>query len=113
MGTVMQAALVQFAIAAFGLTAIVMAMSDHVGARRWAPVVGLAGQPFWAIFAVGADAYGVVLLTIAYTGAYLVGFNAQWRPLHWWRHYRIARQYTDRRGAARVARAFVNLARSR
>lgn len=76
----MSAALVQVAITAFGVAALVMAMSNHAGARKWAPVVGLAGQPFWVIFAVQTNAGGVLTLTVAYTFAYLLGLHSQWWP---------------------------------
>ena len=71
--------MIQFALAAFGLTALYMAMSRHPRANRWAPVVGLCGQPAWAIFAVQAEAWGLLALSTAYALVYVRGCWVQWR----------------------------------
>lgn len=71
--------LIQFALAAFGLTALWMATGRSAAARRWAPVVGLAGQPFWLLFAWRSDAWGLLLLSLAYTAVYARGAWVQWR----------------------------------
>lgn len=74
----MTAAIIQLCIAAFGLTAVALALSLSPRARRWAPVVGLAGQPFWIAFALRADGWGVLALTVAYTLVYANGVRVQW-----------------------------------
>lgn len=63
----------QFLLAAFGLTALWMATGNSLPARRWAPVVGLLGQPFWMVFAIEARAWGLLALSGAYTAVYLRG----------------------------------------
>lgn len=68
----------QLAIAVFGLTSIYFAMGNNPQRRKWAPVIGLAGQPFWAYFAVQSGGWGLGLLVAAYTVVYIVGVRAQW-----------------------------------
>lgn len=68
----------QFAIAITGLVAVFLSQSRLEGLRKWAPIFGLAGQPFWALAAVKADQWGIQLLTVAYTLAWLKGFWSFW-----------------------------------
>lgn len=70
----------QFALAFFGLTAMWLAMGNSARGRRWAPLVGLAGQPFWLAFAIGTDAWGLLALSLAYSAVYARGAWVQWRP---------------------------------
>lgn len=76
--------MIQLALAVFGLAALYMSMCMVAGhndrARRWAPIVGLCGQPFWIWFAIGVQAWGLLVLSIAYTAVYLRGAWVQWRP---------------------------------
>ena len=73
----------QYFIALFGLSAVYMAMvSDSESARRWAPVVGLAGQPFW-LYATGSAAqWGMFALCCAYTAIYCKGAWKAFRTTH-------------------------------
>ena len=70
--------MIQFALAFFGLTALWMATGHHLGLRKWAPVVGLVGQPFWIAFAVQARAWGLLALSLAYAGVYVRAAWLQW-----------------------------------
>ena len=70
----------QTLIALFGLTSLIFAMGNNRRLRKWAPVVGLAGQPFWAVFAVESGGWGLVLLVLAYTLVYLNAIRLQWSP---------------------------------
>lgn len=70
---------VQLALALFGLTALWLAMGRSERGRRWAPLVGLAGQPFWLWFAVSVQAWGLLVLSLAYTAVYARGAWLQWR----------------------------------
>lgn len=70
--------LTQLALAAFGLTAMWLAMGKSPAGRRWAPVVGLAGQPFWIAFAIASSAWGLLALSIAYSLVYVRGIWVQW-----------------------------------
>ncbi len=71
--------MIQFALAFFGLTALYMATGSNPKARKLAPVVGLCGQPFWLIFAISTDAWGLCALSLAYTAVYIRGVFIQWR----------------------------------
>ena len=71
--------MIQFALAIFGLSALFMAMGHNARARRWAPVVGLCGQPFWVAFAVQSSAWGLLALSLAYSAVYVRGAWVQWR----------------------------------
>jgi len=74
--------MIQFALAFFGLSAIFMAMGNNLTARKWAPIVGLCGQPFWLTFAYQTHASGVMLLSLAYIVVYLIGVRNQWMSNH-------------------------------
>lgn len=71
--------MIQLALAFFGLAALWMAMSGDKRLHRWAPIVGLCGQPFWFAFALGAHAWGIVVLVVLYTAVYARGAWVQWR----------------------------------
>lgn len=68
----------QLAIALFGLTALLFAMGSHPGRRKWAPVIGLAGQPFWFLATIPTAQWGMVALCCAYTLVYIRGIAMQW-----------------------------------
>lgn len=71
--------MIQLALAFFGLTALYMATGHSLKARRWAPLVGLCGQPFWVVFAIQARAWGLLALSVAYSAVYIRGAWLQWR----------------------------------
>lgn len=72
--------MIQLLLALFGLTSIWLAMGRNVRGRKWAPVIGLFGQPFWFLFALDAGAWGLMALVAAYTVVYLRGILLQWGP---------------------------------
>lgn len=65
--------MIQIALALFGLSALYMAMGRNAQLRRWSPIVGLCGQPFWLYFAVNAGAWGMFALSVAYSLVYIRG----------------------------------------
>jgi hypothetical protein len=68
----------QIAIAAFGLTAVLLSQLPQERARRWACIFGLAGQPFW-LYATGSTAqWGMFALCVAYSLIWAVSFWRQW-----------------------------------
>ena len=73
--------MIQLALAAFGLCALWLATSHHPRARRWAPLVGLCGQPFWLWFAwhTTPRGWGLLTLSLAYTAVYIRAAWLQWR----------------------------------
>ncbi len=73
--------MIQIALAFFGLSALWMATcTESQTARRWAPVVGLLGQPAWLWFAISTSAWGLLALSLAYTAVYVRGAWLNWRP---------------------------------
>lgn len=64
--------IVQFCLGLFGLAALALALRGGAAAR-WAPFVGLVGQPFWIWFALTARpaAWGLLVLALAYTVVYV------------------------------------------
>jgi hypothetical protein len=73
--------LVQLALAICGLAALWLAMGTSARGRRWAPLIGLCGQPAWLWFAWDVRAWGLVAVSIAYTAVYARGAWLQWRKM--------------------------------
>lgn len=67
----------QLLLALFGLASAYMAMGTRSErARRWAPFVGLAGQPCWLAFAWSLPEdkrWALVVISSAFTVVYLRG----------------------------------------
>ncbi len=76
--------MIQIALAVCGLTAMFLALSEQPGRRKWAPLVGLAGQPFWFMATIPTEQWGMVALCVAYSGLYIRGIALQWR-MAWFR----------------------------
>ena len=68
----------QLLIAIFGLTAMSLALSQSARHRKWAPVWGLASQPFWFAATIPTGQYGMVALCVAYTLVYVRGVWIHW-----------------------------------
>lgn len=60
----------QLFIAMFGLTALCFAMGNNPTRRRLAPMIGLAGQPFWFVATISTHQWGMVALCAAYSAVY-------------------------------------------
>ena len=72
--------MIQVFMAVFGLGAVYMSMvATSPRARRFAPVVGLCGQPAWLYVTAMAGQWGMFLLCCAYTALYLRGSWQAWR----------------------------------
>jgi hypothetical protein len=70
----------QLAIALFGLTALYLSMVRATPrAMRWAPVIGLMGQPAWLWATWSAGQFGMFGLCVAYTVVYAVAAWKFWR----------------------------------
>ena len=69
----------QLGIAFFGVLAVWLVQEDRIERRRWAPVCGLLGQPFWIWMAVSGQQWGVLVLTALYTVTWARGLR-MWRP---------------------------------
>ena len=71
----------QILLAMFGLTAVYMSMvSTSPTHNKWAPVVGLCGQPFWLYATASANQWGMFVLCLAYPALYAKG---SWRVYKW------------------------------
>jgi hypothetical protein len=68
----------QIGIALTGVVAVAFAQSDKPTLRRWAPVFGLLGQPFWFWAAMRAEQWGVFAVSVLYALAWARGFYAFW-----------------------------------
>lgn len=68
----------QLALAIFGLAALWLSMGHNPTGRKWAPLVGLCGQPAWIWFAYSAQAWGMFVLSLAYTAVYGRGIWLHW-----------------------------------
>jgi hypothetical protein len=70
----------QVGLGLFGVPAVLLAMDPAWSRRRWAPIFGLAGQPFWFWSAISAEQWGIVLLSVLYTLSYIRGLRTYWTP---------------------------------
>lgn len=69
--------IIQALLAFFGLTSLWMYSGNNLLARKWAPVVGICGQPFWLVFAWQSEGWGMGLISAAYTLVYARGIWIQ------------------------------------
>lgn len=74
-------------IAAFGLIAVTLALGNNRRARRWSPIIGLIGQPFWFLLAFQQHSGGLLIVSALWTLVYLRGVWAFWlsRDARWQR----------------------------
>ena len=70
----------QVLIAACGITSVWCSQSATDAVRRWACVAGLIAQPAWLYASVNASQWGIALLSLVYTAAWLRGVR-----VYWWR----------------------------
>lgn len=87
----------QIGMSIFGLSALAMAYSGRPALMKWSPLVGIAGQPFWAAFAWIVSSWALALLVPAFSAAYLYGIWKQWEVRRWlWRLVRPGTVAEDR-----------------
>lgn len=65
----------QVAIFLLGPTAVILANTKR---RRWAPIVGLASQPFWFWTTIANHQWPVLATCFIYTGAWGLGLYNLW-----------------------------------
>jgi hypothetical protein len=65
----------QIGIAVFGVLAVWLSQDEHTARRRWAPVFGLLGQPFWVWMAWSGQQWGVLILCALYTVSWARGLR--------------------------------------
>lgn len=69
---------VQIGIMTFSGLAAWLSMDSREHVRKWAPVVGLASQPFWAISSWQAGQFGAIAMTVWFTIVWLRGIKTYW-----------------------------------
>ena len=70
------AEIIQVALVVFGVGAVYLTQCKSAKARRWAPVVGLLGQPFW--FAAAWGQPGMLAVVTLYTAVWAKGCFTAW-----------------------------------
>jgi hypothetical protein len=70
--------MVQAVILLSGALAIWLTQVGSLKASRVACLIGLAGQPFWLYATCNAGQWGMFLLSVFYTGAWLMGVRTYW-----------------------------------
>jgi len=63
--------IIQFSVALIGFASIYSALHASASVRRFAPILGLVGQPFWFYVTITAGQWGMVALCAAYTVVYV------------------------------------------
>ena len=76
--------LAQIGIAIFGVTAVACSQSKSFLVRKWASVLGLAGQPFWIYAAWHAEQWGILALCALYTASWAHGLYTHWIAVDKW-----------------------------
>ena len=68
----------QLIIAVTGMVAIYLTQQSNEGIKKYAPILGLAGQPFWYCTTLLNEQYGIFVLTLGYTYLWGLGFYNNW-----------------------------------
>ena len=68
----------QIAIAVTGLVAIWLTQQRREGWKRYACLFGIVGQPFWFYSSYQAEQWGIFVLAVFYTYAWMVGIKNNW-----------------------------------
>lgn len=74
--------MIQFCVAFFGFVAIFLTQVESEKLKRYAPVFGLISQPFFLFSTLEAEQWGMFLLSVAYTFAWLFGIYNVWIKPH-------------------------------
>ena len=61
-----------------GISAVWLSQSSDPAYRKYAPVLGLVGEPFWLSSAIIHSQWGIFVLGLFYTFAWGRGFWIQW-----------------------------------
>ena len=70
--------LIQVAIAITGVLAIWLTNDSNIERRKYASIFRLLGQPFWVYTTYVTAQWGIFILSIVYTFAWLRGFKNNW-----------------------------------
>jgi nicotinamide riboside transporter PnuC len=70
----------QTMIVVTGVLAIWLSQDALESRRKWAPILGLIGQPFWFYAAYTTEQWGIFVLCFFYTAAWAKGLYTYWKP---------------------------------
>lgn len=70
----------QFIIPVSACLAIWLLARDNRSLRRWGPLAGLVGQPFWFVATISAEQWGMLLVAVWFTWVYLETTYRYWFP---------------------------------
>lgn len=68
----------QIGIVFFGVLAAWLTQQANESRKKYACILGLISQPFWFYSAIESEQWGIFLLSIIYTGVWLIGFKNYW-----------------------------------
>lgn len=68
----------QIVIALTGVPAVWLSQDKKPKLRRWAPILGLIGQPFWIYSSWKAQQWGIFVLCFLYTWGWARGLKTHW-----------------------------------
>lgn len=68
----------QTGIFLFGVIAAWLTQQGNERLKKYACIFGLLSQPFWFYAALQTNQWGMFLLSIIYTGVWLIGFRNYW-----------------------------------
>jgi hypothetical protein len=71
--------LIDVIIPVTSLLAVTMSVHcDNPLWRRWAPIIGMLGQPFWVYETFLAQTWGIFVLSVAYLFVWASGIKKYW-----------------------------------
>ena len=71
--------LIDVIIPVTSLLAIAMAVHcDDFKTRRWSPIIGMIGQPFWIYESFMAGTWGIFVLSVIYLFVWASGIKKYW-----------------------------------
>lgn len=68
----------QVVIAFTGMVAIYLTQQNNESLKKYAPILGLVGQPFWYYTTLLNEQYGIFILTLGYTYLWGMGLYNSW-----------------------------------
>lgn len=68
----------QTGIVIFGLLAAWLTQQGNEQLKKYACIFGLISQPFWFYAALESEQWGIFILSLIYTGVWLIGFKNYW-----------------------------------
>ncbi len=78
----------QIGIALFGVSAIWLLNDKREHVRKWGPVMGIIGQPFWAWETYSKSQWFILALCVLYSWGWCKGLYG-----YWWKPWREARYW--------------------